>query len=100
MVTTADFHVHAIRLWIGASTNTRFETGVNLEIIGPDGRYKRFVREWDKHIEEHYNDAPFTVDFIIPAGSKVVLSRDPHSTISCNDGFGCLTQEMAELWGD
>ena len=105
LTTTEDFHVHSIRLWIGAGNGSRMETGVNLEITTPSGRYKRFIREWDKHIEEHFQDQPFTVDFIIPAGSIVRLSRDPHSAGPCNDTIAgapgtCLTQEMAELWGD
>jgi len=109
---TQDIHVHAIRLWIGASLFTKFENGVCLEVVTNGVVTKTFRREWDKHVEEHYDDAPFPVDFIIPAGSVVRLSRDPHSTSSCLDGVNsqgvvdgkttgvCLTQEMAELWGD
>ena len=115
ITTSADIHVHAIRLWIGAGVWSTFETGVNLEIIPPGGPgaqgYKRFTREWDKHVEEHFQDQPFAVDFVIPAGYVVRLSRDPHTTVSCMDGVGgpnpighnpgnCATQEMAELWGN
>lgn len=105
MTTTADFHAHSIRLWIGAGVGSRFETGVNLEVITPTGSYKRFIREWDKHVEEHFQDQPFAVDFIIPAGSTVRLSRDPHSAGPCGDSIAgapgtCLTQEMVELWGE
>lgn len=109
---TQDIHVHSMRLWIGASIFTKFETGVCVEVITNGVVKKTFHREWDKHVEEHYSDQPFSVDFIIPAGSTVRLSRDPHATFSCLDGINsgglvdgktqgtCLTQEMAELWGD
>lgn len=112
IVTTKDIHVHSIRLWIGAGFGSKFETGVCLEVITAGAVTHTFRQEWDKHIEEHYNDAPFPVDFIIPAGSTVRLSRDPHSTISCLDGVNasgvadgktqgqCATQEMAELHGE
>ncbi|HEV7672994.1 MAG TPA: hypothetical protein VGQ12_00545 [Candidatus Angelobacter sp.] len=103
VTTTKDIHVHSIRLWIGAGTTSRFETGVCLEVIPPAGLpgYKSFHREWDKHVEEHYTDQPFPVDFIISSGSLVKLSRDPHSTIDCPaSSASCATQEMAELWGE
>jgi hypothetical protein len=103
ITTTQDIHVHSIRLWIGAGVTSRFETGVCLEVVPPPGLpgYKAFHREWDKHVEEHYADQPFAVDFIIRAGSVVRLSRDPHSTSACPaTSFACATQEMAELWGE
>lgn len=103
VTTTRDIHVHSIRLWIGAGTGSRFETGMCLEVVPPTGSgYKAFHKEWDKHIEEHASDQPFAVDFIIPAGSLVRLSREPHATINCSDppGNNCATQEMAELWGE
>jgi uncharacterized protein YceK len=102
IVTTADLHARTIRLWIGADSGALFETGINLEIIPPGGvGYKRFLREWDKHVEEHFDDTPFPVDFDIPAGSTIRLSRDPHGVISCNDApvFNCTTQEMAQIFG-
>ena len=112
VTTSQDIHVHAIRLWIGAGVGSLFETGVCLEIIPPPGTagYKAFHSEWDKHKEEHRSDQPFAVDFIIPAGSVVSLSREPHSAgfgpdggfVGCKDfpTNNCATQEMAELWGD
>lgn len=103
IVTTAPLHAHSIRMWIGADSGALFETGINLEIVPPGGvGYKRFLREWDKHVEEHFDDAPFPVDFIIPAGSTIRMSRDPHGIISCNDApvFDCMTQEMAQIFGD
>jgi len=102
LVTTRDIHVHSIRLWIGAGVGSKFENGVCLEIVTAGIVTKTFHKEWDKHIEEHFSDAPFAVDFIIPAGSTVRLSRDPHSAIACNDApdNSCLTQEMSELFGE
>lgn len=112
LVTVRDIHVHSIRLWIGAGFGSKFETGSCLEIITAGIITKTFHKEWDKHIEEHASDQPFSVDFVIPAGSTVRLSRDPHSVISCLDGVNaqgvadgktqgqCATQEMAELFGD
>lgn len=112
ILTTRDIHIHSIRLWIGAGFGSKFETGSCLEVITAGVVTKTFHKEWDKHIEEHSPDAPFSVDFIIPAGSTVRLSRDPHSVILCNDGVNaqgvadgktqgaCATQEMAELWGE
>jgi hypothetical protein len=102
VTTTQDIHVHSIRLWIGAGVTSKFETGICLEVIPPSGSgYKAFHREWDKHVEEHYADQPFSVDFIIPAGSLVRLSREPHATIECPaSSAACATQEMAELWGE
>ncbi len=103
VTTTQVIHVHSIRLWMGAGIGSKFETGICLEVVPPAGSgYKAFHREWDKHVEEHYADQPFAVDFIIPAGSLVRLSREPHSTIECKDipASNCATQEMAELWGE
>jgi hypothetical protein len=101
ITTTQSIHVKSIRLWIGAGYGSKFETGINLEIITP-GHYKRFIREWDKHVEEHYDDAPFPIDLVIPAGSVIRLSRDPHAYISCDDppNKDCATQEMAQLYGE
>jgi hypothetical protein len=94
-----DFHVHTMRLWIGAGKGSQFETGICLEVLSPAGSIlKTFRKEWDKHLEEHYFDQHFPVDFTIPAGSTVRLSRDPHATITCGDGTKtCVTQEGAEL---
>lgn len=105
ITTTAPIHIHSIRLWIGAGIGGTFETGVNLELIPPAGEpgYKRFVREWDKHIEEHFDDRPFPVDINLQTSGWIIrLSRDPHSTIVCNDFpvKTCITQEMAQLYGD
>jgi hypothetical protein len=105
LTTTAPIHIHSIRLWIGAGIGSTFETGINLELIPPAGQkgYKRFIREWDKHKEEHFDDAPFPVDINLDAAGWLIrLSRDPHSTIACNDipAKTCVTQEMAQLFGD
>lgn len=105
LTTTQDIHVHSIREWMGSGNGATFENGMCLEVITGGVVTQRFRKEWDKHVEEHASDTPFAVDFIIPAGSVVRLSREPHSTIACNDGpngipGACVTQEMAELSGD
>lgn len=101
ITTTADLHATTIQLWIGADNAALFETGVNLEILTPEGRYWLFNAEWDKHVEEHFASPVYHVNMLIPAGSKITLSRDPHGILDCKDlNVGCGTQERATIWGD
>jgi hypothetical protein len=77
-------HVRMLDVWIGTQTGALFESDSRLQIIFPDGSWREFKAQYDKH-QDVVGDVQrsFDVDLTLPAGTTLVVYHTEQGVISC-----------------
>ncbi len=77
-------HVRMLDVWIGTDAGQVFESDSRLQIIFPDGSWREFKAQYDKHEDVVGSvQRSFDVDLTLPAGTTFVVYHSEQGVITC-----------------